>query len=333
MAQLIKLLDYPSRYEEDIYHYPGQYVLLKREQWRKIKEAWQTNNWELLDEKTSPEVQIEDVDPINLDNWLQEEPSFFSKVWTKISRRKKNEPLTEELEPTLNQENEISSIFDVFKVANEYFSEDELKQKYLDELFEFQLKWAAASSYIELNESGRKIRYDETLKFFLQSFPDNLLVLYRPVLYIGKAPVELEILLIGPIETYCITIVSGEENHVTISDKGNFWIQKYLNREKKVVNPMFGLNRMEKLIRRIYEKNNIESTVRKILFTKNGYIDYPQSPKDLQIIDKRNYQEWYGSMINKSSPIKLRQLKAVQSILALCEYTNHIDLVNEEQND
>lgn len=329
MAQLIKLLDYPSRYEADIYHYPSQYVLLKREHWERIKGAWQTNNWDFTEEEKNSYIHVEDLDPIKINEFIEEEKSFLSKIWSKVRRQNKNEPVNIDQEESDDQENDMSSILEIFKVANEYFSEDELKQKFLDELFEFQLKWASSID-LDQNEAGRKIRYDETLKYLLQSFPDNLLVLYRPVLYIGKAPIELEALIIGPIDTYCISIVDGEENHVTIADKGNFWLQKIVTREKKIVNPMFGLNRMGKLIKQIYHKNNIESTVNKILLTTNGFIDYQQPPKDIQIIDKRTYQQWHEGIIKKSSPIKLRQLKAAKSVLALCEYTNHIDLINEE---
>ncbi|WP_088043160.1 hypothetical protein [Bacillus sp. EAC] len=332
MAQLIKLLDYPSRYEVDIFHYPSQYVLLKRDQWEKVKGAWETNNWDFSEETNHSTIQIEDIDPIKLNDLLEEEETFLSKVWSKLKRRPKNEPSTIEEDETLDQSDDLKSILEIFKVANEYFSEEELKQKFLDEIYEFQLKWASSIG-MDDNEEVRKIRYDETLKFLLQSFPDNLLVLYKPVLYIGKAPIELEILIIGPIETYCISFVMGEENHVTIADKGNFWLQKIVKREKKIVNPMFGLNRMGKLVSKIYEKNNIESTVHKILLSTNGYIDYQQLPKDVQLVDKRNYQQWHERILKKSSPIKLRQLKAAQSILALCEYTNRIDLVNEDKDD
>jgi hypothetical protein len=332
MAQLIKLQDYPSRYEVDLYHYPSQYVLLKREQWEKIKGAWKTNNWDFTEEKDDAPIQIQDIEPINLKDLIEEEESFLTKIWRKVRRRSNNESIQSENEELVDHTENLNSILDIFKVANEYFSEKELKQKYLDELFNVQLNWASSTS-LNKYDAGRKIQYDETLKYLLQSFPDNLLVMYQPVLYIGKAPIELEIIIISPIETYCISFVKGDENHVTIADKGNFWLQKILNREKKIVNPMFGLNRMGKLINEIYTKNNIESTIHKILLSPSGYIDYQQPPKDIQIIDKRNYHQWHEGILKKSSPIKLRQLKAAQSILAFCEYTNHIDLINDEAND
>jgi hypothetical protein len=333
MAQLIKLLDYPSRYEVDLYHYPSQFVVLKRQQWKKIKDAWLTGNWENLNEDESSEVYIEDIQPKQLsDIEIKSKKLQFFQFLNRIKLPgKKSAEETEEVENG-TQDDEMSSIFDVFRVANEYFTETELKQKFLDEFFKFQLKWAT-SRMIEESEFDRKISFDDNLRYFLQSFPDNFLVMYQPVLYIGKAPIELEIIIIGPVETLCISFINGEENHVNLFNKGNFWTQKTLQREKKIINPLHGLNRMEKLVNQIYKKNEIVSNVRKILLCKSGYIDYRQAPQELELIDKRNYHSWHEQIINKSAPIKLNQLKAAQSILSLCEYTNHINLVNEETGE
>lgn len=41
MAQLIKLFDYISRYEWNMYRYPTQFIRLKNEQWEKTYERWQ----------------------------------------------------------------------------------------------------------------------------------------------------------------------------------------------------------------------------------------------------------------------------------------------------
>ncbi|MBP0726365.1 NERD domain-containing protein [Bacillus sp. RG28] len=333
MAQLIKLLDYPSRYEGDLFHYPSQFVVLKRQQWKKINNAWLTGNWESLNEEETSEVLVEDIQPkqisdVEIKSKKQQFFQFLNKV--KFSRKKSTEE-AEEVE-NVTPSDEISSILEVFRVANEYFTEKELKQKFLDEFFKFQLKWAT-SRMIEESEIDRKIIFDDNLRYFLQSFPDNFLVLYQPVLYVGKAPIELEVIIVGPVETLCISIINGEENHVNIYNKGNFWTQKMLQREKKIVNPINGLNRMVKLVNQIYRKNDIVSNVRKILLCKSGYIDYLQAPHELELIDKRNYQDWHEQIINTSSPIKLNQLKAAQSILSLCEYTNHIELVNKEAGE
>ena len=35
MGQLIKLQNYTSRYEQNIFHYPSRFVMLKKQQWDK----------------------------------------------------------------------------------------------------------------------------------------------------------------------------------------------------------------------------------------------------------------------------------------------------------
>ena len=41
MAQLVKLADYISRYENDLTRYPTQFIRLKRYQWKRIKNQWE----------------------------------------------------------------------------------------------------------------------------------------------------------------------------------------------------------------------------------------------------------------------------------------------------
>ena len=41
MGQLIKLQDYTSRYEQNIYHYPARFVTLKNQQWEKVQRNWE----------------------------------------------------------------------------------------------------------------------------------------------------------------------------------------------------------------------------------------------------------------------------------------------------
>jgi hypothetical protein len=41
MGQLIKLQDYISRYETDIFTYPSRFVRLKKQQWERTKTNWE----------------------------------------------------------------------------------------------------------------------------------------------------------------------------------------------------------------------------------------------------------------------------------------------------
>jgi hypothetical protein len=57
MAQLIKLDDCISRYEQDIYRYSGQFIRLKQERWRELKETWESGRSERYNE-TSNLIQL-----------------------------------------------------------------------------------------------------------------------------------------------------------------------------------------------------------------------------------------------------------------------------------
>ena len=64
MAQLIKMQDYISRYEQDIYRYPTQFAKLKKQQWDKLKAAY--NAGELNQLYSQPDVMETHVRTIHL---------------------------------------------------------------------------------------------------------------------------------------------------------------------------------------------------------------------------------------------------------------------------
>jgi hypothetical protein len=199
-------------------------------------------------------------------------------------------------------------------------NQEELKRRFLDRLFEFQLGWASSTlkekSFIE-----KDMFNEENLKYFIQRFPDNYLVLYRPIFIIQKAPVELEVIMISPTETWCITILEGRENSVFVGSKERFWIEKYLDEEKKALNPLLSLSRMEKIVSQIYTKNDVELPIKKVILNRRGFIDYSYAPVDTQIVDKRNYETWFSNLRKLSSPLKHVQLKAAQVLLQHCQTT------------
>jgi len=51
MAQLVKLLDYITRYETKAFHYPTQFIRLKQEHWEQLMRQWEEeNDLELLEQ-------------------------------------------------------------------------------------------------------------------------------------------------------------------------------------------------------------------------------------------------------------------------------------------
>ncbi|MEH7387273.1 NERD domain-containing protein [Bacillus sp. JJ1521] len=239
MGQLIKLQDYVSRYEVDMFRYPGQFIRLKKQQWVKAK-------------------------------------------------------------------------------AKKTGSVDDLKQQFLDHIFEFQMKWAS-STVREKSYVDKEFYSDPNVKYFLQRFPDTYLVLYRPIFKLKKAPVEVEIIIITPTTTWLITILEGEENSVFLGSNERFWTVKSGRHEKKVLSPMIELDRMDGIVRTIYSLYGIELPIRKVILNRTGYFDFPLLPYDVELVEKRNYEEWFSSLRKMSSPLKHMQLKAGNALLQYCQ--------------
>ncbi len=140
MAQLIKLEDCVSRYEQDVFRYTGQYTRLKRDRWNRAKVNWEIN--QMKEDLYSPE---------------QEHPSK-SKWW----KRKRGNP-----------ENEI---IESGKVRIDPRSLSEVKEDFREELFQFQLKWAS-STIRETSIISSSLKQGKFLRFLVQELPDNYLVL------------------------------------------------------------------------------------------------------------------------------------------------------------
>ena len=230
MGQLIKLQDYISRYEIDMFRYPGQFIRQKRKQW----------------EQTTIE-----------------------------------------------------------------------KQQFLDHIFDFQMKWAS-STIREKSYIDKEFYKDHNLKYFLQRFPDTYLVLYRPIFKLKNAPVEVEIIMISPTTTWLITILEGVENSVFIGSNDRFWIERKGKHDKKVLSPMIELDRMDGIVRTIYSLYDIVLPIRKVILNRTGYIDFPLAPFDVDLVEKRKYEEWFTGLRNTSSPLKHMQLKACNALLQYC---------------
>ncbi len=321
MGQLIKLQDYVSRYEQDIYHYSSQFVCLKKQQWTKLKQAYEEgdiNDWLIGGENN--EISQNQDDPIKK-RTLSE---TFKKIFTK---REQSEPFhVHEGQTVSNREQELGR-FLKFPPR----TESDLKQQFLDRIFNFQLKWAS-STLREKSVVNANYVYDQKLRYFLQRFPDNCLILYKPVFQFKNAPVELDILLMTPTEIWCLTFLEAEEDAVFLADRGRFWTRKHHNRaDKKVLNPYISINRMERIIKRILESKEIDMPIRKGIICRNGYIDDVNAIHTEIIIDKRSYARWFEGIRNNQSPIKNQQLKSGQALLDYCStaYTIRMDLEEE----
>lgn len=298
MAQLVKLLDYVSRYENDLSRYPTQYIRLKQYQWERLKTQWE--NGQDLSEWQRSSVQEE----------VQEEKrSMLSRI---LFRRKK-EQLEQEL-GTDHQEEQADDFDFTVQFAHHPRDLQQLRKIYLQQLFQYQLKWAS-STLMERSSVDPRFYRDPLLRSFLEKLPDNLLLFYYPIVVPKKAPIELDILLLTPIECYCITVLDKENNAAFLGSGERFWTKRWGENESKVLNPIISLNRMEKVVEGLFRQQEIGFPIRKVLISPSGFVDYPNAPFDVKIIDKRSYEEWFNTIQKTSIPMKFKQFKAAQTIL------------------
>ncbi|WP_199425592.1 NERD domain-containing protein [Thermaerobacillus caldiproteolyticus] len=316
MGQLIKLQDYISRYETDVYRYASEFIRLKKKHWKNVKEAWERGEVNHY----TPSL------PDSTWDWIEEKPSFFERMKNWFQRRSPEEK-EESIEKEQDQEEELFLSF-----TTEPRTLDELKILFLEKVFQLQMKWASSTLKHE-SIVDKKFYYEEPLQYFLQRFPDTYLCLYKPVFLVKNAPVEGEIILLSPTMTWCMTFAEGEKDNIIIGSPERFWTEVTNRGEKRMLNPLMGLQRMEKIVRSIYEQHQIELPIKKVILNRYGYIDYRYAPSDVQLIDKRHYEQWFSSLRNLTAPLKHVQLKAASYLLRHCysHYYERVEWHEEEE--
>lgn len=318
MAQLVKLLDYVSRYENDLSRYPTQYIRLKNSQWKRMKTQWE-HGADLSDWRQVPEETEEQA----------EEGKWYSPLFRLFGNRKGRLEDAEPIEAEKDGQDDVDVLDFNPNIIYHPENEQQLRKLYVDQLFHFQLKWAS-STMMEKSNLDPGFMKDSLLRSFTQQLPDSYFLFYYPILKVKKAPVELDILLITPIECLCITVLEGEDAAAFIGDGERFWTKKYGDKETKILNPLIGLNRMEKIVSGIFAAQDIDFPIKKLVISRNGYIDYPGVPFDTAVIDRRTYEEWFASLRKSTVPMKFNQFKAAQSILDIGQ-TTAVSRLFEEQ--
>jgi len=301
IAQLIKLQDYISRYQWDVYRYSKQFIRVKNNNWKKLYKKWeeeplpsQIND----DEKESPKI------------------SLFSKWKSQIKRDKQLH-----LETTQEQEQTVNILPE---------TENELKQYFLNNLLHFQLRWAT-STITDKSFMNEKYRNDPLLKYLLQRFPDNYLIMYHPVFEIKKAPIETEIIFISPIGIEIVHFID-QENPKSVIMAGNerSWTIETGQATTKILSPVIAVRRTEKLIKSMLNQQNIEFAVNKTILARSNRIIYHTEPYKTKIVDQVNYNGWFQQKRRLSTPLKSMQLKATEILL---EHTQTTALKRAEWED
>ncbi|MGD6816922.1 nuclease-related domain-containing protein [Metabacillus sp. 84] len=294
MGQLIKLRDYISRYELDPYHYTGQFIRLKKQQWERVNKAWEEQHFDSYLAQFSEPAEAENT------------KAAFWGMW----------PFQKEKEETRGYPAEapIEDGPDML-FSHTPLSTEDLKHEFLDKVYRFQLKWAS-STIREQSDFDRRYFYDEKLQFFLKRLPDHNLYMHDAVLEIKNATVELGPVLITPSGIQCIAWVPGRNEDILIGSGGRFWEMKSGRHSKRLLNPLLDLNRTASVIRKILKSRNIEFPIEKRLIFEKGYADFQNLPYDLEVTDKRNFHDWFTKMRNRSSPVKHDQLKCAKALLS-----------------
>jgi hypothetical protein len=288
MAQLIKLKDYISRYEVNIFQYPTQYIRLKNENWKKMKWRFEKGMMEDQREFHPQENRL-----------LNEETG-----WRKFFKKKKEKNLDEDPDP---QED----------VPTGFGSIEELKQYYLDGLLPFQMKWAT-TTLREKSFINQAYQEDHNLKYFLQRFPDTYLLMYEPVSLMKKAEVEIDHLLIGPFGIDIITYLSHPGGTTIYPTTDHSWHIEEGYGRRKVRSPMLSLRRSETFIKSVLSKYQMDFPFRKVILAPDLDFGPGHEPYQTEFIGKDRYQDWFNEKRNIKSPLKHDQLKVAEALLKHC---------------
>ncbi|ARF16420.1 nuclease-related domain-containing protein [Sporosarcina ureae] len=318
MAQLVKLADYISRYENDLTRYPTQFIRLKRYQWKRIKNQWE-HGVDLYAEQAAT---------------FSEEVQEPSKWYTALFKKWRKQTDVEWTHESTISDEEVEAQEDdkdfQASIASQPTTIEQLKKVYRDQLFKFQLKWASSTLYDRSRVDPRYFS-DPLLKQLTLRLPDSFLLFYYPIVKVNKAPVELDIILLAPTTCYCITVLEDERMAAYIGSGERFWSKKFGEEEVKVLNPTIALSRMEKVVSSFFRAAKVEMPIKKLIVSRNGYIDYPGTLFEITTVDRKTYEQWLAKLCNNPSPMKHTQFKAAQAILDHAQTTAMSRLFDAEE--
>lgn len=317
MGQLIKLQDYISRYELDIYKYPARFIRLKRLQWQQLYKAWEEGRLE----NSSLEMPNVDMAPEP-----EKKENFIGKIKAVMTKNKQDHTENEEVPvrdvTLIDDEDLLESRFSFFHLKTLPKTANELKRHFLEEIFKVQIQWASSTAFEQSTIDPLFLR-ERNLKYFMQRFPDTFLVLYQPVFRLKKAEIGAETIILTPLEAICISFLEFENDAVFVGSEEHFWEKRYGEEREKVLNPLISLNRTETIMKGIWKQENIDLPISKVLISRNGYIDFPSVSFGITLVDQRDYSRWFEKMRGMKAPMKNGQLKAARALLNYCQTISH----------
>lgn len=290
LAHLVKLQDYPTRYDRDFFHFPNHVLTLKKNEWGRIKANFEQQK----DEPVKEEVKVADL-------WeFQKEEK---KKWGFSFFRKKEENVTD-VNHTVQEKH-------IIEIPTQAENIQELKLLFQEEWYEYQLHLSCNA----IEKEKKRYVYDSELKYLIQEFSDQYLVYYKSDALLNEGSVELATIIITPLEVWVISVLAVEKGSVFSKHDKRYWIEKTGEESRKLVNPTISLIRTEKIIQHIMNSKDVSLPIKKIILSKNGYIDTFEMAAGFQYIDKRNYEEWFKKNSRTIVPLKSTQLKVGEAIL------------------
>lgn len=296
VAHIIRISDYTSRYQTDIQRYSSQFTRMKKERWHYMQESWKREFAETI------RLEYEDLS----------ESSAIAEVWSKAVNKVRN--WTTGIHEQKNEK------------EREYEAFQQTKQVFRNETFEKQLLWAGIPDEDPLNqEMIIDWKHDEWLKQLGIELPDNCFLFYKPVLYVKKAEIELDTILITPTEIICLTCLDGEELSVFEVSSDRYWIE-YVNQERrKRLSPIPALERMERVIGNILSQHDRSMPIRSVVIATNSIIDHRTIGMKVDFLDKRTFSDWKLKLVQSNVPLKHQQVKACETLLQYCENRESIE--------
>lgn len=278
MAQLIKLENYISRYEQDPFHYPSQYMRLKQEQWQQLLHAFENP-------KEPKKIEL-----------IEKDTSFFGQF-----RKKKQIEEDAELET-----NPLPQ------------TKEQLKVFYLDQLFQFQLKWASSTISL-MSFIDREYQEDLVLKYLLQRFPDTYLVMYHPIFRLKKAEIETDIIMITPFDVFIIKLVEYPSDVKIIAGDDRQWYKEEKSVRSTFISPILSLKRTDKIVKSILKYKEINIPVTKVVLSRSNVIEYHLEPYQTRYIDKKIHEAWLMEQRKLQTTLKHVQLKTIDALLSFSD--------------
>ncbi|WP_053218858.1 hypothetical protein [Virgibacillus senegalensis] len=284
MAQLVKLQNYISRYEKDIFHYPGQFSRMKKEKWEKTLNQWEADR--LHSELDKPEQQ-------------EPEPSRWRSMFSRKGK----------------QEEEWKTENDIVEIPP---TKERLKRNFLDRLIPFQLKWAS-STVSQTSFLDRTFLQDQTLKYFLQRFPDTYLFMYEPVFNVKNSVIEGDIVLIQPQGIEIINLVEYPSADVILASEERVWEINMQGKNERILSPMISLRRTEQIIKSTLDLHQLDFPIQKTVLSRINKISFEREPFHTRLVDKKEHENWLLQHRQEVSPLKHKQLIVCKALLNQCQ--------------